>query len=70
LDAAKRLVENRKLVARTVIHGRFCGTNEPFELEGRSIIYPTTGRRKMGYTEWSLIIEMISTRMDDRKKVH
>ena len=47
MDAVKRLVENRKLVARFVIEGRFYDTNEPFELERRSSIYPTTEQEKI-----------------------
>jgi len=48
MDAAKRLVENRKLVAQGVIDGHFCDSNEPFELQSRGTIYPATEKEKNG----------------------
>ena len=48
MDAANRLFGNKKLVARAVVCGRFCDTNEPIELDGRSIIYPASEQEKMG----------------------
>jgi len=47
MDAAKRLVENRKLVARGDIHGQFCDKNEPFELKVDTLSTLQPSRRKM-----------------------
>jgi len=71
-DAAIQLMQNGKLIVRGVIHGNFCDTNEAFELETRSTIYPASEDEKNGdrRNKWSLLIEMISSRIDDRKTVY